>query len=80
MKGFPIVVFIILCQHSLSSEGELMLTLLASVAQEESQNLSENIRWRIQKKFEKGIPHTPQDMYGYRWDGEQYQIEPNEAK
>ncbi|MCK6377750.1 recombinase family protein, partial [Streptococcus agalactiae] len=57
-----------------------MLTLLASVAQEESQNLSENIRWRIQKKFEKGIPHTPQDMYGYRWDGEQYQIEPNEAK
>lgn len=44
MKGFPIVVFIILCQHSLSSEGELMLTLLASVAQEESQNLSENIR------------------------------------
>ena len=65
---------------SLSSEGELMLTLLASVAQEESQSLSENIRWRIQKKFEKGIPHTPQDMYGYRWDGEQYQIEPTEAK
>ena len=65
---------------SLSSEGELMLTLLASVAQEESQNMSENIKWRVQKKFEKGIPHTPQDMYGYRWDGEQYQIEPNEAK
>ena len=65
---------------SLSSEGELMLTLLASVAQEESQNMSENIKWRVQKKFEKGIPHTPQDMYGYRWDGEQYRIEPNEAK
>ena len=29
---------------SLSSEGELMLTLLASVAQEESHNISENLR------------------------------------
>lgn len=65
---------------SLSSDGELMLTLLASVAQEESQSISQNIKWRIKKNFEQGIPHTPQDMFGYRWNGEQYVIEPNEAK
>lgn len=65
---------------SLSSEGELMLTLLASVAQEESYNISENLRWQIKKKFEQGRPHTPQDIYGYRWNGENYVIEPSEAK
>ena len=65
---------------SLSSEGELMLTLLASVAQEESHNISENLRWQIKKKFEQGQPHTPQDIYGYRWNGENYVIEPDEAK
>ncbi len=65
---------------SLSSEGELMLTLLASVAQEESHNISENLKWQIKKKFEQGQPHTPQDIYGYRWNGENYVIEPDEAK
>lgn len=64
---------------SLSSDGELMLSLLASVAQEESQNISQNVKWRITKKFEQGIPHTPQDMYGYRWNGENYVIEESEA-
>ncbi|ELY5747895.1 recombinase family protein [Streptococcus iniae] len=65
---------------SLSSDGELMLSLLASVAQEESQNISQNVKWRIKKNFEQGIPHTPQDMYGYRWNGVNYVIEPTEAE
>lgn len=65
---------------SLSSEGELMLTLLASVAQEESLNISQNIRWKVRKKFEQGLPYTPQDMYGYRWQGDHYIIEPLEAQ
>ncbi len=54
---------------SLSMEGELMLTILASFAQEESRSISENQRWAIQKKFEKGIPHCKFRVYGYRWRG-----------
>ena len=37
-----------------SSEGEMMLTILASFAQEESRSFSENLRWTLRKKFEHG--------------------------
>lgn len=40
--------------HSLSAGGELMLTILASYAQEESFSASENKKWQIQKDFEQG--------------------------
>lgn len=50
--------------HTLSSDGELMLTLLASFAQEESRSASENMKWRIRKKFEQGQP-TYVRMLGY---------------
>jgi DNA invertase Pin-like site-specific DNA recombinase len=33
--------------HSMSGDGELMLTILASYAQEESRSVSENVKWRI---------------------------------
>ena len=42
--------------HSLSGDGELMLTILASYAQEESRSVSENCKWRIRQKFQQGIP------------------------
>lgn len=41
---------------SLSGDGELMLTILASFAQEESRSISDNIKWRFQKKYEKEFP------------------------
>lgn len=37
-----------------SSEGEMMLTVLASFAQEESRSISENYKWALKKKFERG--------------------------
>ncbi len=37
--------------HSLSSDGELMLSILASYAQEESLSSSENQKWRIRNDF-----------------------------
>lgn len=40
--------------HSLSADGELMLTILASYAQEESFSASENKKWQIQKDFKNG--------------------------
>jgi DNA invertase Pin-like site-specific DNA recombinase len=39
---------------TLSGDGELMLTVLSSFAQEESKNISDNLKWRVKKKFEKG--------------------------
>lgn len=65
--------------NSLSEDGELMLTLLASFAQEESRSISENVKWGIRKGFEKGITNSF-NIYGYRWDGEQFHIVPEEAE
>lgn len=40
--------------NTLSGDGELMLAVLASFAQEESRSMSENNNWTIKKKFERG--------------------------
>ena len=65
--------------HSLSADGELMLTILASFAQEESRSVSENCKWRFKKGFEQGIPNTFQ-VYGYEVKDKQLTILPDEVK
>lgn len=40
--------------NTLSGDGELMLTVLSAFAQEESRNVSENLKWRSRKMFEEG--------------------------
>ena len=65
--------------HSISSEGELMLTLLASIAQEQSRSDSENQKWRIRKNFEEGKPWNT-TVYGYRFKNGKFVIEPREAE
>lgn len=40
--------------NTLSGDGELMLTVLSSFAQEESKNVSDNLKWRVKQKFERG--------------------------
>lgn len=37
--------------HTISSDGEVLLTLLASFAEQESVSLSENLKWAIQKNL-----------------------------
>ena len=64
--------------HTLSSDGELLLTILASYAQEESRSVSENMKWRIKKNFEAGVPWNGR-MLGYRLDGDHYEIVAEEA-
>lgn len=39
-----------------TADGELMLSVLASYAQEESLSASENQKWRVKRNFEAGIP------------------------
>lgn len=65
---------------SLSDDGELLLTLLASFAQEESRSISENVKWAIRKGFEQGKQNGCTRIYGYQWDGQQYIIIPQEAE
>ena len=52
--------------HSMSSDGELMLTILSAFAQEESRSASDNQKWRIRKAFENGEPMNTRMMLGYR--------------
>ena len=39
---------------SSSGDGELMLTVLSAFAQEESKNVSDNLKWRYRRKFQNG--------------------------
>lgn len=64
--------------HTMSGDGELMMTILASLAQEESRSISENVRWRVKKRFEKGIPNGHFRIYGYRWEDDQLVVIPSE--
>ena len=64
--------------HTLSGDGELMLSVLASFAQAESESVSENCKWRIRKKFQQGIV-TGMTMYGYTIKNSVFTIIPEEA-
>lgn len=51
---------------TLDATGELILTILSALAQEESNSISKNISWSIQKKFQEGIAFgNPRAVYGY---------------
>ena len=65
--------------HTLSTDGELMLSILASYAQEESLSASENQKWRIRKNFEEGRPWNG-TLLGYRYRNGTLVVEPDEAE
>lgn len=52
--------------HTISADGELMLTILASYAQEESKSASDNQKWRIRKGYEQGELMCWRFLFGYR--------------
>lgn len=62
-----------------SGDGELMLSILASFAQEEAMSISNNVKWRIKKKFEEGKGNNFV-LYCYRWDGEKFNLVDEEAE
>ena len=66
---------------SLSEDGELLLTILASFAQEESRSVSENVKWGIRKRFQAGDAGVRNKVvFGYRFDGERYVVQEDEAR
>ena len=68
--------------NTLDSKGEFLLTLLSSLAQEESRSVSSNPRWGIAHKFQQGeimLNHT--QFMGYSKDEQgNLVIVPKEAK
>lgn len=64
--------------HSLSTDGELMLTILASFAQAESLSASENQKWRIRKNFKEGKPWSSK-LFGYCLVDGRFEVVPEEA-
>ena len=64
--------------HTMSAAGEMMLTLLASVAQEESRMTSERMKWRVRNNYENGLPWNG-TIYGYKLVNGSFVIVPHEA-
>ena len=65
--------------HSVSGDGELMLSILASYAQEESLSVSENQKWRVRRNFENGLPWNC-TVLGYRYRNGRFEVVPEEAE
>lgn len=65
--------------HSASADGELMLTILASYAQEESLSASENQKWRVRKSFQNGEIMNVRDFFGYKVGKNGLEIDPETA-
>ncbi|MCL2521324.1 MAG: recombinase family protein [Erysipelotrichales bacterium] len=64
---------------SLDPKLDFLLTILSSVAQEESRTVSTNVKWTYEKKFKKGIV-DPRRIYGYEVIDNKFSIIPDEAK
>ena len=65
--------------HTISADGELMMTILASYAQEESLSASENQKWRIRKGFENGELVNLRFLFGYVITADGIKVNEDEA-
>ena len=68
--------------YTMDSKGEFLITLLSSIAEEESRSISENVKWGQRKRFADGKYSVPYKHFlGYRkgTDGGM-EIVPEEAK
>lgn len=66
--------------NTMTMESELILSILSSMAEDESRSISQNNKWAIQKRFEKGTYVISYPPYGYINDGGEMRIVPEEAK
>ncbi len=65
---------------TLTPGGEMLITILAATAEEESRTISKNIKWAMQNKFKEGIVHLNcSQMLGYKKGENGYEIIEEEA-
>ena len=65
--------------NTLDSDGELRLTIMASIAQEESRKTSERVRWGQRRRMESGVVFG-HDLLGYEVKDGCMTIKPDEAE
>lgn len=61
-------------------DGELRLTIMASLAQEESRKTSERVKWGIRRKMEQGFVYGKSHMLGYNIIDGKLEVIPEEAE
>lgn len=68
--------------NTMDSTGELLFTILSSLAQDESRSISENCQWGIRSLFRQGVMHLNANrFYGYDKDKDgKLVINPEQAK
>lgn len=68
--------------NTMDSKGEVLLTIMASLAQQESESLSKNVKMGMQFRFQKGEVHVNHNRFmGYTKDEDGHLIiEPAEAE
>lgn len=68
--------------NTMDSKGEILLTIMASLAQQESQSLSQNVKLGLQFRYQQGLVQVNHNRFlGYTKDEEgMLVIEPEEAE
>ena len=68
--------------NTMDSKGEVLLTIMASLAQQESQSLSQNVKLGLQYRYQQGLVQVNHNRFlGYTKDGEgRLVIEPEGAE
>jgi DNA invertase Pin-like site-specific DNA recombinase len=69
--------------YSSDPKVDFLLTIMSSIAQEEARNVSENVKWNVQKRFKEGVPIINTKRFlGYTKDkkGGNLVIVPEEAE
>lgn len=56
--------------NTLTTDSELMLSILSVLASSESTSISKNNKWSIENRFKNGTYKLASPPYGYDWNGE----------
>ena len=62
------------------NDGEFRLTIMASVAQEESRKISERVKWGQQRSMERGVVFGCDNIYGFSLQGGELMVKPEQAR
>lgn len=62
------------------NDGELRLTIMASIAQEESRKTSSRVKWGQQRRMEAGVVFGNNSTYGFETRDGKLTVDPEEAK
>ena len=69
-------------EHNIDTKmvtSEMLMAVIASCAQAESESISKNMRWSYQKRMQSGTYIPSSVAYGYRLQDKEVVVEPDEA-